>query len=209
MSDLVDGYPEDMRGEIDKLRAENERLKTQYHSGQEVISYQAGELWRLGAEIERLRATIGRRAMIYVFCGLYLIVLAGTLLAWMAGPLYGEVHSGVWLGALVWQIAIGGGLVVHGWHKQSGSTEDRRNVVMPSQDMNELVTDTRSCTCYPGEGPIPPIPCPRKFALRHCWQSAVREETQQHIVRLKNIDRNSGEQALLDYLMRVRIALEW
>jgi hypothetical protein len=27
MSDLVDGYPEDMRGEIDKLRAEVERLR--------------------------------------------------------------------------------------------------------------------------------------------------------------------------------------
>ena len=70
----------------------------------------------------------------------------------------------------------------------------------PSQN-----TDTRTCTCYPGEGPLP---CPRKFALRDCWRSAVLDETQKHIVRLKNQDRHKDEQALLDYLMRVRNALE-
>jgi hypothetical protein len=66
-------------------------------------------------------------------------------------------------------------------------------------------TDTRTCTCYPGEGPDP---CPRKFALRDCWRVAVLDETQRHIVRLKNQDRHPPEQALLDYLMRVRNCLE-
>lgn len=65
--------------------------------------------------------------------------------------------------------------------------------------------DTRTCTCYPGEGPSP---CPRKFALRDCWRSAVLDETQKNIVVLKNRDRQPHEQALLDYLMRVRNVLE-
>jgi len=64
--------------------------------------------------------------------------------------------------------------------------------------------DTRTCTCYPDEGPIP---CPRKFALRDCWRSAVLDETQQHIAALKGRDRSPLEQRLLDYLMRVREAL--
>lgn len=65
--------------------------------------------------------------------------------------------------------------------------------------------DARSCTCYPGEGPLP---CPRKHALRDCWRAAVIDETQKNIVALKNRDRQPHEQALLDYLMRVRCALE-
>lgn len=65
--------------------------------------------------------------------------------------------------------------------------------------------DTRTCTCYPGEGPVP---CTRKFALRDCWRAAVLSQTQEHIVALKNRDRQPHEQRLLDYLMRVRTALE-
>ncbi len=65
--------------------------------------------------------------------------------------------------------------------------------------------DPRICTCFPGEGPIP---CPRKFALRDCWRAAVLDETQQGIVALKNRDRHPHEQALLDYMIRVRTALE-
>ena len=65
--------------------------------------------------------------------------------------------------------------------------------------------DTRRCTCFPGEGPIP---CTRQHALRQCWRVAVLAETQQNIVMLKNQDRNPGEQVLLDYLMRVRNCLE-
>jgi hypothetical protein len=75
--------------------------------------------------------------------------------------------------------------------------------------MNDLAAeakaDTRTCTCYPGEGPIP---CTRKFASRECWQAAVLAETQQLIVGLKNRDRQPPEQTLLDYAMRVRTALE-
>jgi hypothetical protein len=63
-----------------------------------------------------------------------------------------------------------------------------------------------TCTCYPGEGPLP---CPRKFALRDCWRSAVLDETQGHIVRLKNRDRRPDEELLLNYLKRVRCALEF
>jgi hypothetical protein len=63
----------------------------------------------------------------------------------------------------------------------------------------------RPCTCYPGEGPIP---CPRKYAFRDCWKAAVLDETQKHISALKQVDRHKHEQELLDYLMRVRTALE-
>lgn len=66
-------------------------------------------------------------------------------------------------------------------------------------------SEARACSCYPGEGPLP---CPKKFALRDCWRSAVLDETQQHIVRLKNQDRHPSEESLLNYLKRVRCALE-
>ncbi len=69
----------------------------------------------------------------------------------------------------------------------------------------EAKADTRTCTCYPGEGPVP---CPRKFALRDCWRAAVLDETQRSIVILKNRDRQPHEQGLLNYMMRVRTALE-
>lgn len=69
----------------------------------------------------------------------------------------------------------------------------------------EAKIDTRTCTCYPGEGPLP---CTRRHALRDCWRVAVLTETQQNIIALKNRDRHSSEQKLLDYLMRVRTALE-
>ena len=69
----------------------------------------------------------------------------------------------------------------------------------------EAKPDTRACSCYPGEGPLP---CPRKHALRDCWRSAVLEETERAIIALKSRDRHTNEQSLLDYLMRVRFALE-
>jgi hypothetical protein len=65
--------------------------------------------------------------------------------------------------------------------------------------------DTRSCSCYPGEGPLP---CPRKFALRDCWRAAVLDETQQNLVAFKNRDRTASEERLLHYFKRVRCALE-
>ena len=69
----------------------------------------------------------------------------------------------------------------------------------------EAKADTRTCTCYPGEGPEP---CPRQHALRDCWRVAVLKETQENIVVLKNRDRHYPEQVLLEYLMRVRKCLE-
>mgnify|MGYP001591421465 CR=1 FL=1 len=71
--------------------------------------------------------------------------------------------------------------------------------------MDAQAEDTRTCTCYPGEGPVP---CPRKFAFRDCWRAAVLEETQRTIVLLKNRDRQPHEQGLLNYMMRVRTCLE-
>lgn len=69
----------------------------------------------------------------------------------------------------------------------------------------EAKADTRTCSCYPGERPDP---CQRKHAFRDCWRAAVLEETQGHIVELKNRDRSTIEQQMLDYFMRVRTALE-
>jgi hypothetical protein len=69
----------------------------------------------------------------------------------------------------------------------------------------QAAVDTRTCTCFPGEGPVP---CPRKFAYHDCWRAAVLKETQENIVALKNMDRNVHEQILLDYMMRVRTALD-
>ena len=69
----------------------------------------------------------------------------------------------------------------------------------------EAKPDTRTCSCYPGEGPEP---CERKHAFHDCWRSAVQKETQALIVALKNRDRNAYEQLMLDYAMRVRTALE-
>ena len=69
----------------------------------------------------------------------------------------------------------------------------------------EAKADTRTCTCYPGEGPDP---CPRQHALRDCWRVAVLKETNENIVMLKNRDRQPYEQTLLNYLMRVRNCLE-
>lgn len=72
------------------------------------------------------------------------------------------------------------------------------------QEAKEI--DTRTCTCHPDDNP--PIPCPRKFALRECRRSAVLDETQRNIVAIKNRDQAPHETALLGYLMRVRDALE-
>lgn len=69
----------------------------------------------------------------------------------------------------------------------------------------EAPPDTRACSCYPGERPEP---CERKHASRDCWRAALLKETQQNIVALKNRDRSMAEQAVLDYFMRVRTALE-
>ena len=71
--------------------------------------------------------------------------------------------------------------------------------------MEAAAESFRQCTCYPGEGPQP---CEHKYALHDCWRAAVMKETQQHIVALKNRDRQPHEQKLLDYLMRVRKCLE-
>lgn len=76
---------------------------------------------------------------------------------------------------------------------------------MTQLDNQAAEAKPRACSCYPGEGPLP---CAQQHALRQCWQVAVRDETQKHIVRLKNRDRQPDEQSLLDYLMRVRCALE-
>ena len=65
--------------------------------------------------------------------------------------------------------------------------------------------ETRTCTCHPDDNP--PVPCPRKFALRDCRRSALLGETQTMIIVLKNRDRQPHEQVLLDYLMRVRDVL--
>jgi hypothetical protein len=58
----------------------------------------------------------------------------------------------------------------------------------------QAIADPRTCTCYPGEGPVP---CPRKFAMRDCWRAAVLTETQQYIVALKKFHRlvNTTEEA--------------
>lgn len=69
----------------------------------------------------------------------------------------------------------------------------------------EAKADTRKCTCHPDDAPVP---CPRKFAAHHCWRAAVYDETRGHIVKLKNMDRNTVEQEMLDYFMRVERALD-
>lgn len=61
------------------------------------------------------------------------------------------------------------------------------------------------CICPPDERPEP---CEHEYDLRDCWRFAVLRETQDSIVELKNRDRNNAEQVFLDYLMRVRTALE-
>ena len=76
---------------------------------------------------------------------------------------------------------------------------------MVSEEQYQAVADTRSCSCYPGEGPQP---CTKQHALRECWRVAVLAETQEAIVELKNKDRRPVEQTLLEYLMRVRTVLD-
>lgn len=70
---------------------------------------------------------------------------------------------------------------------------------------SEAKVDNRTCSCYPGEGPLP---CTKQHAFHECWRVAVRAETQQNISILKGRDRQPHEQKLLDYLLRVRTALE-
>lgn len=70
----------------------------------------------------------------------------------------------------------------------------------------EAQPDTRSCTCHPDDDR--PRPCPRKYAIHHCWRSAVYDETREAIVGLKNRDRTVLEQEMLNYLMRVERALD-
>ena len=69
----------------------------------------------------------------------------------------------------------------------------------------EAKQDTRTCCCHPDDRPDP---CERKFATSHCWRAAVYRQTRNNIVELKNRDRSTQEQMLLDYLMRVERALE-
>lgn len=75
-----------------------------------------------------------------------------------------------------------------------------------SDQAAEAKQDNRTCSCHPDDDR--PIPCPRKFAIHHCWRAAVYDETRSHIVLLKNTDRNSIEQQMLDYFMRVERALD-
>lgn len=69
----------------------------------------------------------------------------------------------------------------------------------------EAQPDTRTCTCHDDDRPIP---CPRKFATRHCWRAAVYEETKRYVIDLKNRDRQPHEQIILDYMKRVERALD-
>lgn len=69
----------------------------------------------------------------------------------------------------------------------------------------EAKPDTRTCCCHPDDAPIP---CPRKFATHHCWRAAVYDETRKEMIALKNRDRNTQEQIMLEYLMRVERALD-
>lgn len=71
---------------------------------------------------------------------------------------------------------------------------------------SEAKADTRVCTCHPDDAPVP---CPRKYATHDCWRAAVLDETQTNIAYLKGRDRDQREQAWLDYLMRVRRAVEF
>jgi hypothetical protein len=81
--------------------------------------------------------------------------------------------------------------------KQDNTNDPMRAIGMSAAE--------RGCTCHPDERPEP---CEHKYAFRDCWRSAVLKETQSRIVWLKNHDRQPHEQALLDYMMRVRTALE-
>lgn len=65
--------------------------------------------------------------------------------------------------------------------------------------------DTRACTCYPGERPVP---CQRKYASGECWRSFVSQCTQRIIERLESRDRTPVDQMALDYFKHVRRALE-
>lgn len=72
-------------------------------------------------------------------------------------------------------------------------------------DAREAAPDNRACTCHPDDAPIP---CEHKFAASECWRAAVLAETKREIILIKNRDRSTQEQRILDYLMRVRRALE-
>ena len=69
----------------------------------------------------------------------------------------------------------------------------------------EAKADTRQCTCHPDDRPEP---CTRKYATGHCWRAAVYADTREAIVKLKNRDRNTVEQMMLDHLIRVERALD-
>lgn len=69
----------------------------------------------------------------------------------------------------------------------------------------EAKMDTRTCTCHPDDAPVP---CPRKFATHHCWRAAVYQEVRDGIGALRCQDRNTQEQMMLDFLMRVDRALD-
>ena len=49
----------------------------------------------------------------------------------------------------------------------------------------EAKTDTRTCTCFPGEGPVP---CPRKFALTHCMAADLGKKLRHSIATAMNDD---------------------
>ncbi len=72
-------------------------------------------------------------------------------------------------------------------------------------EVAEAKPDTHTCTCHPDDRPIP---CPRKFATRHCWRAAIYEETRATMIELKNRDTSPAELQFLDYLKRVERALD-
>lgn len=87
-----------------------------------------------------------------------------------------------------------------------GELTDRELMrVMEAKSKLRTMLANMNCTCPPDERPEP---CERRYALRDCWRFAVLRETQDSIVELKSRDRNNAEQVFLDYLMRVKTALE-
>lgn len=90
-----------------------------------------------------------------------------------------------------------------GQHMRSECPED--DWIPASQRAARAAPDTRTCTCHPDDRPIP---CPRKFATRHCWRAAVYHETRETVIAMKNRDRSPLEQEWLDYLMRVERAID-
>ena len=50
--------------------------------------------------------------------------------------------------------------------------------------------DTRQCTCHPDD--LPPVPCPKKYALRECRLAAAEESNE----RLRDALRRAEQREL-------------